>query len=137
MRTRIYVTEEDMERLRRIVDGLRFSPEKAATVALLEEELDRAEVVSPDAVPPDVVTMNSEVRLTDLDTGKVMVYRLVYPNTNPPGSADPVSVLAPLGMALLGYRTGDVIEWPVPRGIRRLKILDVLYQPESADPSAA
>ena len=79
MRTRIYVTEEDMERLRRIVDGLRFSPEKAATVALLEEELDRAEVVSPDAVPPDVVTMNSEVRLTDLDTGKVMVYRLVYP----------------------------------------------------------
>ena len=137
MRTRIYVTEEDMERLRRIVDGLRYSPEKAATVALLEEELDRAEVVSPDAVPPDVVTMNSEVRLTDLDTGKIMVYRVVYPNTNPPGSADPVSVLAPLGMALLGYRTGDVIEWPVPRGIRRLKILEVLYQPESAGPSAA
>jgi regulator of nucleoside diphosphate kinase len=126
-----------MERLRKLIEGLRYSPASGANVAALEEELDRAEVVAPERVPADVVTMNSEVRLKDLDTGKVMVYRIVYPNTRPTGSADPVSVLAPLGTALLGYRAGDVIEWPVPRATRRLKVLDVVFQPESAGTSAA
>jgi regulator of nucleoside diphosphate kinase len=120
-----------------LIEGLRYSPASGANVAALEEELDRAEVVAPERVPADVVTMNSEVRLKDLDTGKVMVYRVVYPNTRPTDSADPVSVLAPLGTALLGYRAGDVIEWPVPRGTRRLKVLDVVFQPESAGTSAA
>jgi regulator of nucleoside diphosphate kinase len=137
MRDRIYVTNEDSERLRKLIDGLRYSPDTRANVAALEEELDRAEVVAPDRVPADVVTMNSEVRLKDLDTGKIMVYRVVYPNTRPAGSADPVSVLAPLGTALLGYRAGDVIEWPVPRGIRRLKVLEVMFQPEAHGSSAA
>jgi regulator of nucleoside diphosphate kinase len=121
-----------MIRLRRLVEGLHRSPHKAGCAVALEEELDRAEVVSTDQIPPDVVTMNSEVRLKDLDTGKIFVYSVVYPNTNYSGSADPLSILAPLGTALLGYRAGDVIESPVPRGIRRLQVLEVVYQPEAA-----
>jgi regulator of nucleoside diphosphate kinase len=136
MRNPIYVTVADMERLRALIEGVRYSTESAANAAALEEELDRAEVVAPDRIPADVVTMNSEVRLKDLDTGKVLVYRVVYPNTRPVGSADPLSVLAPLGTALLGYRAGDVIEWRVPRGMRRLKVLAVLYQPEAQGSAA-
>jgi regulator of nucleoside diphosphate kinase len=74
--------------------------------------------------------MNSEVRLQDMDSGATQRYKLVLPNHF--GFDNSVSVLAPIGTAMLGYRVGDVIEWRVPKGIRRLKILEVLYQPEAA-----
>jgi regulator of nucleoside diphosphate kinase len=92
--------------------------------------LDRAEIVEPEAIPRDVVTMNSEVRLKDLDSAEVKVYRLVFPTRTRPENG--ISVLAPIGTAMLGYRVGDVIEWRVPRGVRRLKVLEVIYQPEAA-----
>jgi regulator of nucleoside diphosphate kinase len=132
-RNRIYVTKEDMERLRRLVDGgARYSADKNRSAAMLEEELDRAEVVDADRIPPDIVTMNSEVRLKDLDTGKILTYQIVYPGAKASGNAEPLSILAPLGTALLGYGSGDIIEWPVPRGVRRVEVLEVLYQPEAA-----
>ena len=130
-RDRIYITKADFERLRRLVDGRRagndFDLEYLDT---LEQELDRADIVDPDAIPRDVVTMNSEVRLRDLDSGEVMVYRLVFPAQARTGNA--ISVLAPIGTAILGYRVGDLIEWRVPRGVRRLQVVEVLYQPEAA-----
>ncbi len=138
MRKRIYITSEDMQRLRRLVEGLQSSATGDATnLAALDEELDRAHVVDAKRLRPDVITMNSRVRITDLDTGKIMEYEVVYPNTKPRSSADALSVLAPLGTALLGYRAGDTIEWLVPRGKRRLKVLEVLYQPEAARASVA
>ena len=97
---------------------------------ILEQELDRAEVVEPEAIPRDVVTMNSEVRLKDLDSGESRVYRLIFPTQT--RTENSVSVLAPIGTAMLGYRVGDVIEWRVPKGIRRLEVLEVIYQPEAA-----
>jgi regulator of nucleoside diphosphate kinase len=75
--------------------------------------------------------MNSRVRLRDLDSGEKMQISLVYPSAAD-ASAKKVSVLAPIGTAILGYRTGDTIEWEVPAGVRRLKIEDVLYQPEAS-----
>ena len=90
----------------------------------------RADVVEAEAIPRDVVTMNSEVRLQDLDSGDIKVYRLVFPSQA--RTENSISILAPIGTAMLGYRVGDVIEWRVPKGIRRLKVLDVLYQPEAA-----
>jgi regulator of nucleoside diphosphate kinase len=131
MRDRIYITDADFERLRRLISGRRGA--KAIDheyLDMLEQELDRAEIVEPDAVPRDVVTMNSEVRLKDLDSGEVRVYRLVFPSQSRTDNS--ISVLAPIGTAMLGYRVGDVIEWRVPKGIRRLKVLDVIYQPEAA-----
>jgi len=122
MNDSIVITRIDLEALTRLAGfGGAYS---------LAQELDRAEVVEPDAVPGDVVTMNSRVRLEDMDTGGVSEYTLVYPHQ--PRTASSVSVLAPIGTAMLGYRVGDVIEWRVPKGIRRLKVLEVLYQPEAA-----
>jgi regulator of nucleoside diphosphate kinase len=121
-----------MERLQALLDRHRFGESNnARSLAILEEELERAQVVEPHAVPPDVITMNSEVRLRDLETGETFTYRLVYP-TSKGQDQNAVSVLAPIGMAMLGYRTGETIEWPVPKGIRRLQILEILFQPESA-----
>jgi regulator of nucleoside diphosphate kinase len=134
----IYITHEDMQRLQRLVDGLKATGSREPrNVAALEEELDRARVVDAKKIRPDVVTLNSHVRVCDLDSGKMMDYEVLYPNTRPRSSADPLSVLAPLGTALLGYRAGDVLEWHVPKGKRRLKVIEVLYQPEAASTTAA
>jgi regulator of nucleoside diphosphate kinase len=81
--------------------------------------------------------MNSRVRLRDLDSGDAVVFSLVYPSLPYAAGSDniaemTVSVLAPIGTAVLGYRVGDTIEWEVPAGVRRLKVEDVLFQPEAA-----
>jgi regulator of nucleoside diphosphate kinase len=131
MRDRIYITNGDFERLRRLITGRRgANAVDHEYLDMLEQELDRAEIVEPNAIPRDVVTMNSEVRLQDLDSGEVRVYRLIFPSQSRTGNS--VSVLAPIGTAMLGYRVGDVIEWRVPKGIRRLRVMDVIYQPEAA-----
>ena len=97
----------------------------------LEEELEWAQIVAPQEILGDVVTMNSQARVKDLDSNEEMVFTLVFP-----AEADyergRLSVLAPIGTALLGYRAGDTVEWEVPGGVRRLKIEQVLYQPEAA-----
>lgn len=102
---------------------------------MLEGELDRAHVVSGRRVPADVVTMNTRVRMTDLDTGKKLTYTLVFPH-EANFSQGKISVLAPIGTAILGYRTGNVIEWNVPGGRRRLRIEEILRQPEAAELAA-
>ena len=138
MRNSIYITQDDMQRLRSLVDGLHAAARaEAANVAALEEELDRAHVVEARSIRSDVITLNSQVRVCDLDSGKIMEYEVVFPNTKPRSAADGLSVLAPLGTALLGYRAGQTIEWQVPKGKRRLKVVEVLYQPEAANKSAA
>ena len=80
--------------------------------------------------------MNSTVRLKDLETGKEKIYTVVFPEETKrvPGS---VSVLAPIGTALIGCCEGDVIEWDVPLGTRRLQVLEVMYQPERTGDDAA
>lgn len=129
MRNRIYITNEDFDRLCRLVRGRRAGHSADhGYLDMLEEELDRAEIVEGRSIPPDVVTMNSEVRLKDLDSGEVKMYRLVFPNQS--RGENCISVLAPIGTAMLGYGVGDVIEWPVPKGIRRLQVLEVMSQPE-------
>jgi regulator of nucleoside diphosphate kinase len=131
MRDRIFITETDYDKLRRLIAGRRFSGTDAEHLTELEQELERAEVLDDnETIPADVVTMNSEVRLMDLDSGETKVYKLVFPSQARTEYA--LSVLAPIGTAILGYRVGSVIDWRVPRGVRRLKILEVLFQPEAA-----
>ncbi len=131
MKDRLFITEADFERLQHLIEGLRTAGSSdMKCVNMLQGELDRAEVVEPNEIPPDVVTMNSEVRLKDLDSGETKVYRLVFPTQA--RTENSISILAPIGTAMLGYKVGDVIEWPVPKGRRRLKVLKVLFQPEAA-----
>ena len=98
----------------------------------LEAELERAEVVEPAQMPADVITMNSTARFLDETSGEEHEMTLVYPR-DADGSPHKVSILAPVGSALLGLRVGGSIEWPVPGGRTiRLRVLSIRYQPESS-----
>lgn len=129
----IYISSYDRDRLLALMLERRENKAAASKkyYSDLETELRRAAVLPPQEVPADVITMNSRVRLRDQDSGEEMTYTLVFPE-----QADPLegklSVLAPVGTALLGYRVGDEVEWEVPDGVRRLIVEELEYQPESA-----
>jgi regulator of nucleoside diphosphate kinase len=130
MQNNIIITGPDMEKLRHLLDSLRASAnQEQQHFVVLEEELDRARIMPSFEVPPDVVTMNSKVRLTDLQNGKKLTYTLVFPR-DANFDQGKISILAPIGTAILGSRTGDVIEWKVPASIRRLRVEEILHQPE-------
>jgi regulator of nucleoside diphosphate kinase len=128
----IYITEFDMKRLRELIaEAKRLDRRGNEYLDSLEAELSRGKVVAPTDVPPDVVTMNSRVGLVDLDTEEEMVYTLVFPH-EADITQSKISVLAPIGTAILGYRVGDTLTWQVPDGMRRLRVKQILYQPEAA-----
>jgi regulator of nucleoside diphosphate kinase len=87
----------------------------------LEVELDRAVVLAPEQMPANVVTMHATVRVLDLESGARQELVLVRP-AEANVKARRISVLAPLGTALLGYREGDEVEWLMPGGLRRMRI---------------
>jgi regulator of nucleoside diphosphate kinase len=125
---RVVLSRFDHERLERLLERVGPRPDLDA----LREEIERAEIVEPEAVPRTVVTMNSVVRFVDEESGKESEIKLVFP-----GHADVesnrISVLAPVGSALLGLSVGDSIGWPLPNGrTRRLRVVAVTYQPEAA-----
>jgi regulator of nucleoside diphosphate kinase len=123
----LYITEHDAEQLEHLIKI--GSTLDAAHLESLEKELSYANVVSPKKILPDVVTMNSTVRVKDMDSGEEKTYTIVFPNRA--GMVqNAISVLAPLGTALLGYKEGDLIEWEVPGGTRRYKVLKIIYQSE-------
>lgn len=127
----IAITRLDFDRLERLVDRLRDEDGLPSIANALEEELDRAEVLEPHAVPPDVVTMNSEATVRDLGTGEVEMLRVVFPAAASPRKGA-ISITAPLGLALLGTRAGDEVTWDMPGGPRHLRVERVTYQPEAA-----
>lgn len=127
----IFITDADRTKLMSLLEARkRVSRLDEYYLWTLENELERAEIVNSEDVSSDVVTMYSHVRIKDLNTGSDMYYTLVFP-----GEADitqnRISVLAPIGTAILGYREGDVIEWRVPGGSRTLRIMRVMHQPEA------
>ena len=126
----IIMSSLDLQRLQALLDSLPTTvfPGKAE----LQVELDRAEVVEPKEMPPSVVTMNSTVRFVIEPSGEEFCLTLVYPR-DATGEEDRISVLAPVGSALLGLTTGDRIEWPRPGGgLIQVRIVEIVYQPERA-----
>lgn len=129
---KLYITEFDRSRLEELIEvAEEFGGQDRKDLESLSEELDRAEIVSQKNIPANVVTMNSKVVLCDLDTSEELVFILVFPK-DADIEAGAISVLAPVGTAILGYARGDVVEWSVPSGVRRIRIEEVLYQPEAA-----
>lgn len=123
----VVVSEQDFGRLSAMLAKL--SPEQAA---LLEEELAGATVVPQQQLPADIVAMGSRASFRDLDTGAEFTVTLVYPG-DASVDAHRVSVLAPVGAALIGLKVGQSIEWPVPRGAqRRLQVVAVEQDPAFA-----
>lgn len=124
----IYITQADMTRLRSLIERLKSSRED---IKDLRAELDHANIVAPARIPPDVITMNSKARIRDLSDGEILTFTLVFPDK---ANADDglISVLAPIGTAMLGHRVGDEFDWQVPAGLIRLRVEEILYQPEAA-----
>jgi regulator of nucleoside diphosphate kinase len=129
----LYITETDRERLGNLIELVRNNDERAhfAYITRLEAELDDAEIVASEEIPPNVVTMRSKVKLKDLDTGDESVYSIVFPS-EANFDEGKISILAPLATEILGYKCGDTVEFEAPARLRRLKIEEILYQPESA-----
>jgi regulator of nucleoside diphosphate kinase len=129
-RPKVVISSRDAERLEALLDSLRGQafPGKAE----LEAELDRAEVLEPESMPPTVVTMNSTVRFRVASSDDEFELTLVYPK-DVDESGGTISVLAPVGSALLGLSQGDEIEWPKPGGgVLQVRIEEIVYQPERA-----
>lgn len=124
----ILVTHHDRERLERMLER---ADQESPTVEALAEELDRANTVDPREVPANVVTMNSRVRFRERLSGKERELTLVFPQDA--GAEGRVSILTPIGCALLGLSVGQVIDWKGPTGrTLELEILAVEFQPEAA-----
>ena len=127
---KIYITRYDRERLERLLE----QPPDQNPIGYLEDlrtELDRAVEVEPESIPSDVITMNSSVSLVEVDSAEEEAFTLVFPKDADADSGR-ISVMAPLGTAMLGYRVGDVFEWDVPMGRKRWRVAKVIYQPEAA-----
>lgn len=129
-RPAIIINDFDAERIDRLLEQPAYANSPVASA--LNDELDRAQMCSPQDMPADVVTMNSEVKFRDLSNGEERVRTLVFP-ANLTDSSTQLSVLAPVGAALLGLRVGDTINWALPGGATtHLEVLALNYQPEAA-----
>jgi regulator of nucleoside diphosphate kinase len=127
----IYVTDYDLVRLIEMLNAIEADSQKIeCSFQQLKQELERAEIVSSAKIPGNVITMNSTVRLKDMHTNEELTFQIVFPS-----DADleqgKISILSPVGMALLGYKVGDRVVWNVPSGVRKLEIKEMLYQPEA------
>ncbi|HEU4663644.1 MAG TPA: nucleoside diphosphate kinase regulator [Dokdonella sp.] len=126
----IVVSSLDLERIEAVLETPHYRDHASALA--LRDELARADVVAPEQMPRDVVTMNSRVRAVDLDNGDAYDLTLVYPR-DADGDAGRVSVLAPVGSAILGLRVGQTMHWPMPGGRHMtLRVDTIHYQPEAA-----
>lgn len=119
----ILISERDYHNLLTMLDALSASELKKARQ--LEEEMLRAEIVQPERMPSDIVTMNSRVRFMDIDSGEVSKVRLTYPWESNIDEGK-LSILAPIGSALLGLGVDQEITWPLPNGRKkRLRVIQV------------
>lgn len=128
----IFITRTDAARLSEMLEvaGV-FNYRDRADLESLAGELRRAKIVDSRVVPANVVTMNTRLVLEDLDGRREMEFALVFP-ADADADAGRVSVLSPVGTAVLGYAEGDTVEWTVPAGERRFLIKKILYQPEAS-----
>jgi len=132
MKNPIHITRQDKVRLEDLLAEVAVSdPRKHGDLNALRAELKRAVIVDPKDVPDDVITMNSRADLLDLENGETVTFTLVFP-AEANIDEGKISVLAPIGAGMLGYRVGDEFEWTVPAGLRKMRVTGVAYQPEAA-----
>ncbi|GIK59847.1 MAG: nucleoside diphosphate kinase regulator [Ignavibacteriota bacterium] len=132
IKRKIYITEKDKVKLRNLFGKtLGMSNNDLKSMKELLEEIERAEVMTDENIDETVITMNSTFVVEDINTHKEYDYTIVYPEFAD-SSKNKISILAPVGTALLGYKVGDIVEWSVPAGKRKFRIKEMLYQPEAA-----
>lgn len=127
----LFVTENDLVHLRRIMAEAQWhNSHPPDDIERLEAGLARRLRVPAADIPGDVITLNTQVGLLDLETGDAFACTVVLPS-DADISQFKISIFAPAGLAILGHRAGDTIEWPSPAGVQRMLVTMVLYQPEA------
>jgi len=119
--TPLFISHHDHMKLRLLLSSAPATGATSLGLRKLRDELDRATVVDPAAIPADVVTMDSAVEFEDLETGEIEEYTITFPELADV-DAGRISILAPIGTALIGCLAGNVINWSTPGGVRRLKV---------------
>ena len=127
IKRKIFITRHDLERLRTLID-VHGGPD-TPYLEKLKKELHGAVVKEPSKIPGDVVTMNSIVRVRNVNTGEEHSLMLVFPGKEGV-NGKAVSILSPMGIALIGCREGDILSWDLPGGPVKIQIEEIIYQPE-------
>ena len=126
----VLLTDIDSSRLQSLIEGSKLRDMRdVGSAEMLERHLDEADVMPATHIHPDVVTMDSEVLVTDIGSGDTFSFHVVFPRSADAGEGR-ISVLEPLGMAVLGRSVGARVNWDTPGGRRALRVEDVIYQPE-------
>lgn len=129
---KIIVNRLDFERIRKCInDAKQFKSISAKEAGNLLHELESAEILEPEAIPSNVVTMNSIVRMSFVNTRKQIQFQIVYPN-QANMKENKISIFSPVATALIGYKVGDEIEWIIPAGLTKIHIDEIVYQPEAS-----
>ncbi len=130
--SRIIISKLDYLRIKKCITDARTDKTiNAVEAEKLMNELENATVVDPKKIPSDVVTMNSVVKVRFQHTDKVTEFKIVYPD-QANVKENRISIFSPVATALIGYKVGDEIEWIVPAGLTRIRVEEIIYQPEAA-----
>ncbi|MBS1558953.1 MAG: nucleoside diphosphate kinase regulator [Bacteroidetes bacterium] len=130
--SKLIINRLDYARIKKCIsDAKQFKSISKTEADKLIKELDSAEVVEPEEVPSNVVTMNSIVKLSFLNSNKQIQFQIVYPD-QANVKENKISIFSPIATALIGYKVKDEIEWIVPAGLTRIRVDAIVYQPEAA-----
>lgn len=129
---KIIINRLDYARIKKCIsDAKQFNSISNAEAEKLINELDSAKIVEPEAIPSNVVTMNSIVKLSFLNNNKQVQFQIVYPD-QANLKENKISIFSPIATALIGYKVSDEIEWVIPTGLTNIRIEEIIYQPEAA-----
>lgn len=132
MERALYLTDYDYERLELLLDNMNSVPQnRREDLSRLEDDLETCKIIAPEEMPANIVTLHSTVRYLDLDSNKERVVTLVFPS-NADLSKGRISLIVPLGTAILGRAEGDIVFWKTFDGQKTIRIEEVLYKPEAA-----
>lgn len=130
--SKLIINRLDYARIKKsISDAKQFKSITNTEAEKLLHELDAAKIVEPEAIPSNVVTMNSIVKLSFLNNDKNIQFQIVYPE-QANIKENKISIFSPIATALIGYKVSDEVEWIVPAGLTRIRIDEIIYQPEAA-----
>lgn len=129
---KLIINSLDYSRIKKCIsDAKQFRSINEGEAEKLMNELNSAKIVMPEKMPSDVVTMNSIVKLSFLNNNKQVQFQIVYPK-QANLKENKISIFSPIATALIGYKIADEIEWIVPAGLTKIRIDEIIYQPEAA-----
>ncbi len=129
--SKIIINRLDYARIKKCInDAKQFKSITSIEADNLLKELDSAKIMEPESIPSNVVTMNSIAKITFLSNDKQVQFQIVYPD-KANLKENKISIFSPIATSLIGYKVNDEIEWIVPGGLTKIRIDEIIYQPEA------